>query len=205
MIVGLGTGSTAAAMIKHLSRRIEDEGLDVVGIPTSYATEILAVNMGVPVGTLAEYPVIDIGIDGADQVSRDLYVVKGGGAAHTREKIIAYSSERYIIIVDEGKLSDSLDHPVPVEIIPSARQLVESQLQSLGGSPELRIARRKDGPVITDNGNLVLDVDFGEIDEPRVLATAVSSLSGVVEHGLFLDVYEVMVARESGRVEILTR
>ena len=146
MVVGLGTGSTTAYAIKELGRRVA-EGLDILGIPTSYQSSFLGAQNGITLTTLDEHPEIDLDIDGADQIS-GFTAIKGGGAAHTREKIVALSSKKFVVVVDESKCSDILSHPVPIEVLPFALKLVIKQLAELGGKAELRIGVRKDGPVI---------------------------------------------------------
>lgn len=204
MVVGLGTGSTAAFAIEALGRRVK-AGLIIKGIPTSYQSELLAVNCGIPLTTIAQDPVVDLALDGADQVDGNLYAIKGGGAAHTSEKIIACSARRFIVLVDHNKVVDILDHPVPLEIIPKALALVTRQVLELGGKPVLRMAVKKDGPVITDNGNFVVDADFGKISDPESLALKLSCCVGVIEHGIFDNADEVYVGRPDGSVEIIKR
>ena len=189
-VVGLGTGSTAAHAIREIGDRI-DAGLDVRGVATSFASRELALDAGIPLLDLDEVvgpdaPGIDVAVDGADRVAGgDL--IKGGGAAHAREKIVDAAADRFLVVADPSKLSATLDRPVPVELLPAARSPVAAAVRELGGDPVLRRAKRKDGPVVTDNGNLVLDCDFGEIEDPERLATALSTSPGVVEHGLFVD------------------
>ena len=184
MVVGLGTGSTTAYAIRDLGARV-DEGLDIRGIPTSFQARELARTVGVPLTSLDE-TVPDIAIDGADQVAGDT-LVKGGGAAHAREKIVDTAAKRLLIVVDSSKTADELDHFVPIEVLPDARTTVAARIKELGGEPTLRAATRKDGPVVTDNGNLVLDCDFGTIAEPAELAGTLSTIPGILEHGLFVD------------------
>jgi len=202
MVVGLGTGSTTAFAIEALGRRV-DEGLDIKGIPTSYQSRMLAIEWGIPITSLDQDPVLDIAIDGADQVDANLFVIKGGGAAHTNEKIVAWSARRFVVLVDEKKIVDTLIHPVPLEVIPEALELVKRKVMELGGNPQLRMAVRKDGPVITDNGNLIVDVDFGEIPEPGKLALQLSACTGIIEHGIFDNANEVYVGMRDGTVKIL--
>ena len=199
-VVGLGTGSTAAWAIRALGRRV-DAGLDVRGIPTSYQSRQLAREASIPIVTL-EDALPDVAIDGADQIAgTDL--IKGGGAAHAREKVVDTAADRFLVVVDETKLADALEAPVPIELLPDAVPVVSEAVRSLGGSPELRIATRKDGPVVTDNGNVVLDSAFGSIDDPAALADELSTVPGVVEHGLFVDLAdEIHVGTESG-VDVL--
>ena len=197
MVIGLGTGSTVAWTIKRLGERMKEEGLEFLGVPTSFQAESLAIECGIRLTTLNQHPVLDLAIDGADQVDHRLYVIKGGGAAHTREKVVACSARRFVIVADESKFANHLTHPVPVEALPFALRLVERQLLELGGRPVLRLGKMKDGPVITDNGNFVLDVDFGRIEEPVELGARISRIPGLVEHGIFENLDELYLARES--------
>ena len=192
MVLGLGTGSTVAWTIKRIGEKVE-EGLEVLGVPTSYQAQELAIAAGIPLTSLDQDPVLDLAIDGADQVSRDLIAIKGGGAAHAREKVVAASAQWFVVVADSTKLVDSLSHPVPVEVLSIAARLAKSRIEELGGSPQIRQAKMKDGPVITDNGNFVIDADFGEIEDPGVLATQLSEIPGVVEHGIFENVDELVV------------
>jgi ribose 5-phosphate isomerase A len=195
-VVGLGTGSTAAAAVRALGRRVES-GLDVRGIPTSYRSRQLAREAGIPLTTL-EVATPDVAIDGADQVA-DLELIKGGGAAHAREKYVDAAADRLIVVVDETKLAASLDAAIPVEVLPDAVPVVERRLAGLGGEPTLRAADRKDGPLVTDNGNLVVDCAFGTVDEPGSLAAELSAVPGVVAHGLFVGMAdEVYVGTDDG-------
>jgi len=198
MVVGLGTGSTVAWTIKRLGERMKEEGLEFLGVPTSFQAESLAIECGIHLTTLNQHPVLDLAIDGADQVDSRLYVIKGGGAAHTREKVVACSARRFVVVADESKYVERLTHPVPVEALPFALRLVERRLKEMGGKPVLRLGRMKDGPVITDNGNFVLDVDFGVIEEPVELGGRMSRIPGLVEHGIFENLDELYLARGSG-------
>ena len=196
-VVGLGTGSTAAHAIRAIGRKV-DSGLDVRGIPTSFQSRELAKEAGVPLTALDETDTVDLAIDGADQFSGP-HLVKGGGAAHAREKIVDAAANRLLVVADPSKAAKRLDHPVPVEALPDARTTVAAEVRLLGGSPTLRSAERKDGPVVTDNGNLVLDCDFGEIPAPAELAADLARLPGAVEHGLFVGMAdEIHVGREDG-------
>lgn len=203
MIVGIGTGSTAAYAISELGRLVSD-GLDIMGIPTSYQSEMLAIEHNIPITTLLEHPEIDITLDGADQIDQNLVAIKGGGAAHTKEKVIASAASRVVLMVDSGKIVSRLDHAVPIEVLPYSITLVERQVCALGGIPNLRMAARKVGPVITDNGNFIIDADFGVIDDPERLNSEINAVVGAVEHGIFLNVDEVHVGTPSG-VRVLKR
>jgi ribose 5-phosphate isomerase A len=200
MVVGLGTGSTAAHAIAAIGRRA-DAGLDVRGVPTSYQSRALAIDSGIPLTSMDEVDGVDLAIDGADQVAFwDL--IKGGGAAHAREKIVDASAERLLIVVDPSKQAETLSLPVPVEVLPAARAVVSGGISDLGGEPALRAAERKDGPVVTDNGNVVLDGDFGRIEDPAGLATSLASLPGVVAHGLFVDMVDAVYVGTQDGVEV---
>jgi ribose 5-phosphate isomerase A len=205
MIVGLGTGSTVAYTIKELGRLVREDRLEILGVVTSYQSEMLAIEAGIPLTTLAQHPELDLAIDGADQVNSNLYAIKGGGAAHTREKIVSFSAKYFLVVADKSKTSEELDKSVPVEVLPFARELVTKKIKELGGKPELRMGIRKDGPVITDNGNFVLDSDFGVIKDPQELALKLSSIPGVVEHGIFLNVDELYIGKKDGSIEIHKR
>jgi len=204
--VGLGSGSTVAYAIKELGRRIKEEGLEIQGVPTSYETMKLAVEYGVPLTTLNENPRPDIAIDGADQVDEDLNLIKGLGGALTREKIIDEASKRLVIMVDERKLTDKLgvNQVVPVEVIPIATTVVTNTLETFGGRSILRNAKDGNLQFITDNGNFILDVDFGTIDNPRELERKLRTVTGIVENGLFLDMtHKVYVGSKDGAIKTL--
>ena len=204
-VIGLGTGSTTHYFIEKLAEKIKNEELEVLGIPTSYQSFFLASDSGIPLTTLEEHDV-DLAVDGADEVDPLLNLIKGGGAAHTMEKIIDQSADKFIVIEDDSKMVDVLGKfPVPVEIIPTALRIVKEQLINIGGQPKLRMAERKDGPVITDNGNFVVDVKFDSISEPGKLEVMLNSIPGVVENGVFAGLAdEVLVATIQG-LNILKR
>ncbi|MDD4138395.1 MAG: ribose-5-phosphate isomerase RpiA [Methanoregula sp.] len=184
MVIGLGTGSTVFYMIERLAARVR-EGLKVTGIPTSYQTAMRAREYGIPLATLDDYPVIDMAIDGADEVDPRLNLIKGRGAAHTREKCVAAAALRFIVVVDEQKVVPCLSAPVPVEVIPFAVRPVMSQVRGFGCLPVIREGVKKDGPVITDNGNFIIDCTFTAIPRPAELEEAIARIPGVVESGLF--------------------
>lgn len=200
MVVGLGTGSTAAHAIDRLGERIE-AGLEITGIPTSYQARHRAREAGIPLTTLEDARP-DIAIDGADQVA-DGTLIKGGGAAHAREKIVDAAAKRLLVVVDERKLAEVLDVPVPIELLPTAEPTVMETLSDHGGEPTLRSATRKDGPVVTDNGNFVIDCDFGDIRDPAGLGTDLAAIPGVVEHGLFVDMADEIHVGSSDDVTVL--
>jgi ribose 5-phosphate isomerase A len=184
MVLGLGTGSTVFYALERLSTRIR-EGLRVSGVPTSYQTARRAQEYGIPLTTLDAEPIIDLAIDGADQVDVKLRLIKGRGAALTREKCVAAAALRFVVVVDKQKLVPVLSGLVPVEVIPFAIRPVMTRLQGLGCIPHLRDGIKKDGPVITDNGNFIVDCEFGEIGNPEELEDLFAGIPGVVESGLF--------------------
>jgi len=188
-IIGLGSGSTAAYAIQELGRRIREEGLRILGVPTSHQALLTAAECGVPLTTLHEHPQIDLTIDGADEIDPQLNLLKGMGGALTQEKIVASASKRLIIVADETKLVQRLGsrHPIPVEVIPSAFRVVAHRLRELGGRPVLRAGTGKVGPVITDHGNFILDVEFGPVQDPGRLHQMIKAIPGVVETGLFIN------------------
>ena len=201
MTLGLGSGSTALFATRGIGRRIQAGDLkEVIAIPTSLAIEAEARTLGIPLTTLEDHPQIDVTIDGADEVDPELNLIKGGGGALLREKIVAQATQRQIIVVDESKLSDQLGTrwAVPVEVIPFGWTAQAAFLQSLGAAPKLR--RQDDGrPYLTDQSNLILDCHFGKIEDPGQLAEAIKSRAGIVEHGLFIQLaHDVIVARQSG-------
>jgi len=203
-IVGLGSGSTAAFAIEALGARVKKEKLRIMGIPTSYQAFLLAVECGIPITTLDEHPEIDVTIDGADQITPELYLIKGMGAALVREKIVAAASKLNIIIADEKKKVKRLGENgqvVPIEVLPFAISLVKRKIVAAGGQPVLREGKGKLGPVITDNGNAILDSYFGEIVNPAELAVKLKMITGVVETGLFVELTDIAYVGTSDAVE----
>jgi ribose 5-phosphate isomerase A len=204
MVIGLGTGSAAELVIRNIGKRIKEEGMKVVGVPTSLRTEAIAIECCVPLTTLSEHSSLDIGIDGADQVDAHINLLKGGWGSHTREKIVSYAAKKFIICVESDKVAELLNMPVPIEVIPYAVRVVEKQVKELGGTPVLRLDGSRGGYFITEHGNLVIDADFGVIQNPKELNTALYSIVGSVEHGIFTNATEVYVGNEKG-VKILRR
>jgi ribose 5-phosphate isomerase A len=203
-IVGLGSGSTAAFAIEELGERIKKEKISIMGIPTSYQAFLLAVECGIPITTLDEHPVIDVTIDGADQFTPELFLIKGGGAALAREKIIAASSKLNVIIADQPKKVKQLGENnqfVPIEVLPFAIALVKQQIAAMGGKPVVREGKGKLGPVITDNGNAVIDSYFGEIKNPAELAVKAKMIPGVVETGFFINLTDIVYIGSVDKVE----
>jgi len=204
MVVGLGTGSTAELAIMKLGERVKVEELEILGVPTSLRTEMVAIESGIRVTTLSEHPSLDISIDGADQVDLQLNLVKGGWGSHTKEKIVSYAAKRFVICVDDSKMVKRLNKPVPLEVLPYAVKVVEAQVKRLGGVPVLRQDGNRGGYFITEGGNLILDVDLGTINNPEEMSMALSSIVGSVEHGIFTNASEVHVGDDEG-VEILKK
>ncbi|AOX00027.1 ribose 5-phosphate isomerase A [Moorena producens PAL-8-15-08-1] len=199
MIVGLGTGSTTAYAIQFLGDRLNSgEIKDIVGIPTSFQAEVLAKQYGIPLTTLDAVDHIDVAIDGADEVDPQKNLIKGGGAAHTREKIVDSLAKQFIVVVDSTKIVDSLGSTflLPVEVIPMAITPVMNAIEKLGGKPELRMGVKKAGPVITDQGNMVVDVKFDAIDNPADLEKTINNIPGVLENGLFVGVTDLVLVGE---------
>jgi ribose 5-phosphate isomerase A len=189
MVCGIGTGSTVAFLIEELGRRIKEEKLEIIGVPTSFQSRILCQAYGIKVMDPQDCTELDLAIDGADEVDPELNAIKGGGGAHTREKIVAAMAKRFVLIVDETKLVPRLGtaFPVPVEIIPSALSFVDVKIKEWGGESKLRMGVRKDGPVVTDNGQFVIDVKFESSADLRKIDSQLHQLPGVVETGLFYD------------------
>jgi len=217
-VVGLGTGSTAAHAIDALGRRARD-GADLVGVPTSHQSRRRALDVGLNVCDPDQVETIDVAVDGADEVVLaddrdgdgaipggwpDSVLVKGGGAAHARERVVDAAADRLLVVVDPTKRAGTLSAPVPVEVLPVAVDPASERIERRDGEPALRRATEKDGPLVTDNGNWVLDCDFGTVEEPATLATWLSAVPGVVAHGLFVDVASAVYVGRPGGVERLT-
>ena len=193
--VGLGSGSTAAYALKALGEKIKRERLTVLGVPTSYQAFLLAVDQGIAVTTLEEHPTIDVTIDGADQIDPQLNLIKGMGAALAREKIVASASKQNLIIADENKKVQILgenNHPVPIEVLPFALSIVKRKIEATGGTPVVREGKGKLGPVITDNGNALIDAFFGPVKGAAKLEQRLKMIPGVVETGLFIGSTDIV-------------
>ncbi|WP_267384587.1 ribose-5-phosphate isomerase RpiA [Cyanobacterium sp. uoEpiScrs1] len=198
-IVGLGTGSTTAYAIEHIGERLKSGDLkNIVGVTTSFQGEVLARKYGIPLTTLDVIDHIDIAIDGADEVDTQKNLIKGGGAAHTQEKIVDSLARFFIVVVDSNKLVDKLGSTclLPVEVIPKAVTPVMRQLEQMGGKPEIRMGVKKAGPVITDQGNLIIDVNFKEINDPENLEVTINNIPGVLENGLFVGITDSVLVGE---------
>lgn len=203
MVVGLGSGTTAKYVIELLGAHVR-AGLRIRGIPTSKASAELALAQGIPLTGFDEVEATDVTIDGADEIGPGLVLIKGGGGALLHEKIVASSSRKLVIVADERKLVERLGRfPLPVEAIPFAAAPVRRKLESLGGNPHLRLAPGG-GPYVTDEGNWIFDCSFGSIPDPASLAQALKSITGVVEHGLFLGLASVAVVAQAGGARLIT-
>ncbi|MAR52992.1 MAG: ribose 5-phosphate isomerase A [Propionibacteriaceae bacterium] len=200
MVIGLGSGSTAALMIQGLGARLASGQLhNIVGVTTSFQGEVLAAEFGIPLRDLNAIERIDLAIDGADEVDPSFQLIKGGGACHVQEKLVADRADRFIVVVDSTKLVErlNLDFLLPVEVLPGAWVQVRSRLKGMGGVAELRMATRKAGPVVTDQGNLVLDVKFeAGISDPIALERDINNLPGVLENGLFVNLADEVLVGE---------
>ena len=200
MIVGLGSGSTAAIMIKTLANKIKTGELkEIRGVPTSFQSEVLALELGIPLIDLVSVDQIDLAIDGADEVNPAYQLIKGGGACHVREKLVASKANKLLIVVDQTKLVKNLNEefPLPVEVLPSAWKQVKDVIEDMDAQCKLRLAEKKAGPVVTDEGNLILDVLFnGGIKNPKEIELQINNIPGVLENGLFVDLtYKVLVGK----------
>jgi ribose 5-phosphate isomerase A len=202
MKVGLGTGSTVHYTLLALGRRVQEEGLDIVGVPTSVRTERVSRDVGIPLGDLDELGRLDITIDGADEVDPHLNLIKGLGGALVREKVVAAHTREMVVVVDDSKMVEVLGtrSPLPVEVLAMGHRRLHGALADLGCAPALRLGD-DDGPFVSDNGNLIYDCRFERIPKPHELEKRINNVVGVVENGLFLDVAtSVVVATQAGIV-----
>ena len=203
MVVGLGSGSTASLFIQMLGEQVK-QGLDILGIASSDASEQLARSLGIPITDFDHHTTIDVAIDGADEVGPRMALIKGGGGKLLREKIVASAAKRFIIVADESKLVHQMGaFPLPVEVISMAVPLVTARLREIGFTPKIRQAKDGSGPYITDEGNILLDCSSAGIADPEETAAEIRAMVGVVEHGLFLGMAErVLIAGEDGVREL---
>ncbi|MEM3833504.1 MAG: ribose-5-phosphate isomerase RpiA [Thermoprotei archaeon] len=186
-VIAVGSGSTVALFLEELSKKVKNEQLKITVIPGSSQTYFQALNLNLPISTLDEYPEPDACFDSADEAMENGILLKGGGAALTREKILAYFSKRFIVIVEESKIVEKIGkfHPVPVEVLPYAITPVSLELKKMNAKTALRYGSGKNGPIITDNGNYIIDAYFNLIAEPQYLELKINSIPGVVENGIF--------------------
>ena len=208
MVVGLGSGSTAALMIKSLAEEIRLGRLkNIRGVPTSFQSEVLALELEIPLIDLTSVSQIDLAIDGADEIDPEFQLIKGGGACHVREKLVASRADKFLIVVDETKMVQNLNRifPLPVEVLPNAWKQVKDIISEMNGDSKLRMATKKAGPVVTDQGNLILDVLFdGGINNPKDIEMLINNIPGVLENGLFIDlVDQVLVGKIENNIPIL--
>jgi len=207
MRLGIGTGSTAEEFVRLLAEKVAG-GFKVEGVPTSERTARLCLELGVPLKSLDELPELDLTIDGADEVDSALRLVKGGGGALLREKIVAWASTRMVVIADETKLVPTLGRfPLPVEVNPfglgATRLAVEKAASRLGLAGEIRLRQSGDGVFVTDGGHYILDASFGLIPDAEALSGALHAIPGVVEHGLFIDIADVAVIAGTEGVRVI--
>ena len=208
MIIGLGSGSTAALMIKSLADEIRSGRLqNIKGVATSFQSEVLALELDIPLIDLASVSQIDLAIDGADEVDPGFQLIKGGGACHVREKLVASKANKLLIVVDETKMVQNLNQsfPLPVEVLPNAWKQVKEVISEINGSSTLRMATKKAGPVVTDQGNLILDVLFKNgIKNPKEIELSINNIPGVLENGLFVDLTdEVLVGKIENNIPVV--
>ena len=208
MILGLGSGSTAALMIKSLAHEISSGKLkNIRGVATSFQSEVLALELGIPLIDLTSVSEIDLAIDGADEVDPGFQLIKGGGACHVREKLVASKANQLLIVVDETKIVQNLNRsfPLPVEVLPNAWKQVQQVLSKMKGNSTLRMANKKAGPVVTDQGNLILDVIFDEgIKQPKEIEMSINNIPGVLENGLFVDLADkVLVGKIENNIPVV--
>lgn len=198
-VIGIGTGSTTFYAIQEIARRIKEEGIEIKAVPTSVETAHLAARLKIPLTNFDEYQELDIAIDGADQVDKHLNLIKGGGSAHLREKIVAVAAKRFIVVADEGKILENLNMPVPLEVVPFASGLVIKAIKEMGGNAMYRVLKGKAGPVVSDNCNFIIDADFGLIEDPASLEKELNSITGIVDNGIFSGLTsEVHIGTEKG-------
>lgn len=210
MILGIGSGSTVVYAVKKIGEINKTEDLNLKCIPTSFQSQQLIVENGLTLVTLDQYPEIDLDIDGADEIDKELNLIKGGGGCLVQEKIVAYSSKKLIIIVDYRKKSEKLgenwNRGVPIEVIPFGYVPILKKLEKLGGKPVLRMAKAKAGPIVSDNGNFIIDVDFGLIESPSDMNDKLLKIPGVVDTGLFVGMAsKAYIGQKDGKVVILQK
>jgi ribose 5-phosphate isomerase A len=210
MVIGVGSGSTIVYAVQHLARLNQKNSLNLKCIPSSFQSYQLIIENELDLVSLEKFPEIDLDIDGADEIDKNLNLIKGGGGCLVQEKILASNSKKVIIIADYRKKSEILGtnwkKGVPIEVIPMSYFPIMKKLLKLGGNPVLRMAKSKSGPLITDNGNFIIDVDFGEIKNPLELNNKILSIVGVVDTGLFIDMaFKAYIGDRDGSVIVLSK
>lgn len=206
-IVGIGSGSTIAHAIHCLGDKIQDTGIKILAVPTSFQSALLLIDYNIPMTTLNEHPILDIAIDGTDEVDPNFNLIKGGGAALTQEKIIDSAAKKLIIIADESKKVKFLGEKaaLPIEVIPIALKTVSIRIKELTTEIQLRMAVKKLGPVVTDNGNFIIDARFSKIKDPVSLEKELNVIPGVVENGLFVNMTDIVIIGHEDKVDILEK
>ncbi len=202
-VLGLGSGRAATVIVRLLGSYLKENKIKIKVIPTSLQIKIEAEKEGIPIIEADQIEHIDIVFDGADQIDENKNMIKGGGGALLREKILINTANKVIIIADESKFVKKLNRSVPVEVHPFARNIAAKQLQKYGGKPNLRVIERG-YPFVTENGNVILDCDFGEISKPKELAIKIIEIPGVIEVGLFNKPDIIYKAKENGKFDVLT-
>jgi len=206
-VIGLGSGTTASYAIQEIGKIIRQKNWHILGVPTSHQAFLLAVDCGISITTLNEHPRLDLTIDGADRIDKDLNMIKGMGGALTREKIVASASKKNVIVADQTKLVEKLgtNHPVPVEVLPFATATIMAGIREIRGKPVLRRGVGKAGPVVTDNGNFIIDVNFALAKSLHQLNTQLKLIPGVVETGFFLDLAHIAYVGGPSGIQKLER
>jgi len=207
MVLGLGTGSTTALFLERLTEKARNEDLELCGVPTSIQTTHLATRLGIRLVALNEVDVVDLAVDGCDEFDANLDLIKGRGGAMLREKVVDYVAKRLVILADGSKRVGQLGEqvPVPIEVLPFAWAAVSREIDELGGQWDLREGTAKDGPVVTDNGNLILDARFGPIDDPEALERRLAIIPGVLGSGLFTGHVDIVYCGTNDGVDVITR
>jgi ribose 5-phosphate isomerase A len=205
-VIGLGSGSTIELFIQEIYKKIAEEGWHIGFVPASSQIYLKLSSLGLRIESLDSYPELDISFDGADEVDRRKFALKGRGAALLREKIIASCSKKYVILVDESKLSNKIGEKakVAIEVLPFALKPVILRLKKMGAEVQIRTGERiKDGPIITDNGNYIIDANFGIIENPKELSEKINEIKGVIENGIFYEnISEILVGTKKGIIKI---
>ncbi|MHA2061464.1 MAG: ribose-5-phosphate isomerase RpiA [Candidatus Sifarchaeia archaeon] len=206
MIIGMGSGSTVMHLISFMGQRIKTEEIDILAVPTSYDTAQFCISSGIRLTTLDEHPSLSLAVDGADEVDPNLNLIKGGGAALTKEKIVGCAAKLFVILVDEDKLVKTLGEksPLPLEVLPFAKSTVLNQLKEFG-TPQVRMSNRKLGPVVTDNGNFIIDILDLKISDYNKMEKQFNAIPGVIENGLFVNMADIVYVGSEKGVKTLTK